>query len=83
MTILKRGRKNDEIRALLMLCAIGSPVGAGEINANAAQSRTKRFCRVDSTLTTDDELVGLYHGRSWLWTDGARYFSAKQRQFTA
>jgi hypothetical protein len=71
-----------KFRTLLMLCAIGSFVGAGVINANAAQSKTSGSAELAAPLTTD-ELVELYHGRSWLWKDGAGYFSAKQRRFTA
>jgi Protein of unknown function (DUF995) len=29
------------------------------------------------------ELLQLYQGRSWLWGDGAGYFSPEQRRFTA
>jgi hypothetical protein len=65
-----------------MLCAIGSFLGAGVINANAAQSKTSGSAELAAPLTTD-ELVELFHGRSWLWKDGAGYFSAKQRRFTA
>jgi hypothetical protein len=64
-----------------MLCAIGTFVG-GEIKANAVQSKTNSSAELAAPLTTD-ELVELYHGRSWLWKDGAGSFSAKQRRFTA
>jgi hypothetical protein len=71
-----------KFRALLMMCAISGFVGAGAINADAAQPKTSGAAQSAAPLTTD-ELVKLYHGRSWLWKDGAGYFSAKQRRFTA
>jgi hypothetical protein len=71
-----------KFQALLTLCAIGSFVGAGVINANAAQTKINDAAQLAAPLTTD-ELFALYHGRSWLWKDGAGYFSVKQRRFTA
>lgn len=59
-----------KFRALLMMCAISGFVGAGAINADAAKSKTSGAAQSAAPLTTD-ELVELYHGRSWLWKDGA------------
>ena len=32
---------------------------------------------------TTEELYRLYHGRSWIWRDGAGYFQVSKRQFHA
>jgi Protein of unknown function (DUF995) len=65
------------IRSAIVACVIGTAFDAG-----AAQNNKNASSKFGTPLTTD-ELFQLYHSRSWLWNDGAGYFSPKQRRFTA
>jgi hypothetical protein len=50
--------------------------------AAAAAQKAPTAPKLGRPLTTD-ELFQLYQGRTWIWKDGAGYFSPKQRQFTS
>ena len=69
----------SKIWSFLVRFAIVGCVLATAFDAGAAQARKNAPSR---PLTTD-ELFQLYHSRSWLWKDGAGYFSPKQRRFIA
>nr|WP_244491152.1 DUF995 domain-containing protein [Paramesorhizobium deserti] len=51
-------------------------------SAMAAPSKTNMDASTATPLTSA-ELYRLYHNRSWIWKDGAGYFSVKGRKFTA
>jgi hypothetical protein len=72
----------SKICSLLIRTAIAGCAIATAFDAGAAQSNKKASSEFGSPLTTD-ELFQLYHSRSWLWDDGAGYFSSKQRRFIA
>jgi hypothetical protein len=73
----------NKFRTLLALFAIGTCMSAGAaVEAGAAQSKPNITAKSAMPLTAE-ELFQLYHSRSWLWSDGAGYFSNKQRRFTA
>jgi hypothetical protein len=71
-----------KFRTLLTLFAVGSCMVAGMADAGAAQGRAADPAATATPLTAD-ELFQLYHSRSWIWDDGAGYFSPKQRRFVA
>ena len=49
--------------------------------AGAATAKNKDVTAQFGVPLPANELFQLYQGRSWLWSDGAGYFSPKQRQF--
>lgn len=67
-------------RFALARVAITCCVAIAAYDAEAATGETG--LHLGKPLTTG-ELFHLYQGRSWLWKDGAGYFSSKQRRFTA
>jgi Protein of unknown function (DUF995) len=64
------------------LLAIGGCIAVTATNAGAAQGKPASPAESAAPLTAE-ELFQLYNSRSWLWDDGAGYFSPKQRRFTA
>jgi hypothetical protein len=68
-------------RVALMASALAAALLAGSFGATAApkQPRDAEFGR---PLTTN-EIYQLYGNRSWIWSEGAGYFRAKKREFTA
>jgi Protein of unknown function (DUF995) len=70
----------NRVQTVLTLIAIGSCFVAAD--ASAAQEKPNSLAQSATPLTAD-ELFQLYHSRSWIWSDGAGYFSAKQRRFIA
>ncbi|PRD41259.1 hypothetical protein C5748_22410 [Phyllobacterium phragmitis] len=69
-------------RTALMVGAICAGLGAATLGATAAPSKTIPDASKGTPLTSA-ELYRLYNNRSWLWKDGAGFFSVKQRKFTA
>ncbi|HMF66593.1 MAG TPA: DUF995 domain-containing protein [Phyllobacterium sp.] len=73
-----------KFRTLPLLCTIIAAMGAGALDADAAQSKSKMAKPpAMSEPLTSNELVKLYGNRSWIWKDGAGYFAVKQREFKA
>jgi hypothetical protein len=62
--------------------AIAAFVALTVFDASAAQSGKSPAAQFGKTLTAF-ELYQLYQGRSWIWEDGAGYFSPKERRFTS
>ncbi|AZN98272.1 DUF995 domain-containing protein [Mesorhizobium sp. M9A.F.Ca.ET.002.03.1.2] len=72
-----------KLQILLALAAIGGCMSMASFDAAAAtQSKTSIAAESGTPLTTE-ELFRLYSNRSWIWKNGAGYFSAKQRRFIA
>jgi len=69
-------------RVMLIAGAVCGGLGAGALVAVAAPSKTMTAAKTAAPLTTT-EVYRLYNNRSWIWKDGAGYFSVKGRVFTA
>ncbi|WP_026621942.1 hypothetical protein M728_005000 (plasmid) [Ensifer sp. WSM1721] len=68
------------LRAISLLAAVAAGIGGGTSIAEAAARRADGKIAAPLTHT---ELYNLYGQRSWIWKEGAGYFSVRQRRFTA
>src|SRR5262245_57747377 len=65
---------------LFIVCFV---VAGGFAAFHASAAETDAKAAEPGEPLTPFELLRLYQGRSWLWGDGAGYFSPEQRRFTA
>ncbi|MCX8279134.1 DUF995 domain-containing protein [Phyllobacterium sp. 0TCS1.6C] len=71
-----------KFKTLSLLCMLTAATGAITVDAHAAQTKMAKLPAMSEPLTSN-ELVKLYGNRSWIWKDGAGYFSVKRREFKA
>jgi hypothetical protein len=68
------------LRAISLAIVVAAGIGGSTSIAEAAARRTEGK---NATPLTHTELFKLYGQRSWIWKEGAGYFSVRQRRFTA
>jgi hypothetical protein len=67
------------LRKTCLVAAFAGGIGV----ATSAEAAAGRPVANSSTPLTHAEIYRLYGQKSWLWKDGAGYFSVRERRFTA
>ncbi|WEX74975.1 DUF995 domain-containing protein [Sinorhizobium numidicum] len=69
----------SKLRKILLIAAFVGGLGA----TTPAEAAAGRPVAKNATALTHAEIHSLYGQKSWIWKDGAGYFSVRERRFTA